>query len=95
MNTTPTTYECHGWTVEHEPPRDPDDYTWVVYDRDHDEYGCEETRDEAIELCRKHGLADAKERLWTTITEETDLDEVSLETLQQVAKLLGLEDTPS
>jgi hypothetical protein len=83
-------FELHGWTIEFHPSPEQEDYEWVVYDRDHDEYGCEETQEEAIALCRTSAIAHAKERLWDEIV-LADLSAVSLETLQQIAKLLGLE----
>ncbi len=84
-------FECHGWTVEHEPPRDPDDYTWIVYDKDGDEFGCEETRDEAIQLCQTHAIYEVKYTLYEEICSDVDIDEVSLDALRQAARLLGLE----
>jgi hypothetical protein len=83
-------FECHGWTVvEDLAPEDPDDYTWLVKDRDGDVYDCRETRAEAVELCSEHGLAEYRERLWAAITEESDPDDFPLHTLQAIADMLG------
>ena len=93
MKTTATDskpiFECYGWTVvEDLAPEDPDDYTWLVKDRDGDVYDCRETREEAVELCSEHGLAEYRERLWSAIT-ETDPDDFPLHTLQAIADMLG------
>jgi hypothetical protein len=83
-------FRSYGWTVvEDLAPADPDDYTWLVKDRDGDVYDCRETREEAIELCAKHGVAEYRERLWEAIAGETDPDDFPLHTLQAIAEMLG------
>jgi len=82
-------FESYGWTVvEDLAPEDPDDYTWLVQDRDGDVYDCRETREEAVELCSEHGLAEYRERLWNAIT-NADPDDFPVHTLQAIADMLG------
>lgn len=86
-----TTFKSQGWTVKFDATADPDETCqWVVCDAEGDEYDWLDNEKDAIDLCKDKAMAEAKERLWTTITEETDIDAVSLETLHAVAKLLGL-----
>ncbi len=89
--TKTTVFECHGWSVEYHPSPDASEYEWIVLDKDGDEFGCEETRDEEIALCETHSIEQVKHVLYEAICSEVDLDEQSLDTLRQAARLLGLE----
>jgi len=83
-------FECHGWSVDEDlTPEAPDDYTWLVLDREGDVYDCRETREEAVELCSEHGLAEYRERLWSAI-QEADPEDLPLYVLHSVADKLGL-----
>ncbi len=94
MPKTDPIFTLYGWSVEYHPSPDGEEYEWIVLDRDGDEFGCELTCHEAIELCQTHAIYEVKYTLYESICSEIDLDEVSLETLRQAARLLGLEVEP-
>ncbi len=91
MTKTDKIFECYGWSVEYHPSPDGEEYEWIVLDRDGDEFGCEESCEEAIELCQTHAIYQVKYTLYEEICSDVDIDEVSIDALRQAARLLGLE----